>query len=401
MIGKRVIELTEYVPRFIARAEITESEGEKLYRAGGSAVSIDFPSPNYDWKWRLTSLGWVGHIPATPDLWLRLNPKVPLGNLFRMLEYAYKLRSLQFLNALAECASVEDYYEGLANVLAKRILNRGRIGFYKSLIGRAEPLGFVRGRLDLRSAHSSWNVKLHCRYEEHTSDIEDNQILAWTLWSIAHSGVCSDRTLPTIRRAFRSLEGFASLLPASPADCIGRLYNRLNDDYQPLHALCRFFLEHCGPTDATGDHSILPFLVDMNRLFELFVAEWLKAHTPEGFVVKAQERVSYAADEDSHFAVDLVLHSLQEGIPVAVLDTKYKSPASPASDDVAQVVAYAESLGCQTAMLVYPADLAKPLDTWIGRIRVRSLTYSLADDLERAGGEFLQRVMSSVAPVRQ
>jgi 5-methylcytosine-specific restriction enzyme subunit McrC len=139
----------------------------------------------------------------------------------------------------------------------------------------------------------------------------------------------------------------------------------------------------------------------MNRLFELFVAEWLKAHTPEGFVVKAQERVSYAADEDSHFAVDLVLHSLQEGIPVAVLDTKYKSPASPASDDVAQVVAYAESLGCQTAMLVYPADLAKPLDTWIGRIRVRSLTYSLADDLERAGGEFLQRVMSSVAPVRQ
>ena len=41
----------------------------------------------------------------------------------------------------------------------------------------------------------------------------------------------------------------------------------------------------------------------------------------------------------------------RQGQPVAVMDTKYKSTSNPSSDDVAQVVAYAESTGCHDAVL--------------------------------------------------
>ncbi|MCX7038200.1 MAG: hypothetical protein NT005_03560 [Spirochaetes bacterium] len=42
--------------------------------------------------------------------------------------------------------------------------------------------------------------------------------------------------------------------------------------------MCRFFLESSGPTHEPGGNLMLPFLVDMARLFELFVAEWLQQH---------------------------------------------------------------------------------------------------------------------------
>jgi len=52
-------------------------------------------------------------------------------------------------------------------------------------------------------------------------------------------------------------------------------------------------LEHSGSTHHAGDHTMLPFLVDMARLYELFVAEWLKTRLPKGWSVESQERVHF------------------------------------------------------------------------------------------------------------
>jgi 5-methylcytosine-specific restriction enzyme subunit McrC len=86
-------------------------------------------------------------------------------------------------------------------------------------------------------------------YQEHTADIDDNQILAWTLWVIGRSGLCRpDRALLIVRHAFRQLQGAITLVPITAAMCVDRRYHRLNSDYAPLHALCRFSLAHSGPT---------------------------------------------------------------------------------------------------------------------------------------------------------
>ena len=391
----KIIELTEYSPEMFTRDAISENVGQLLWRNYRDQVAIESPDFKTDYRWRLTAQGWAGYIPLTPEFGLALRPKVNLGNLFRMLEYAYRLRSFRFLEGLIDCQSLKEFYERLANVLARRVLDRGRKGFYRAYLPETERLPYVRGRLNMRQVvEAPWDVKLQCHYEEHTGDIEENQILAWTLWNIAHSGMCTERVLPTVRRAYRALQGFVTLVPHNPQACVGQLYHRLNEDYQSLHALCRFFLEHSGPSHKMGDRRMLPFLVNMERLFELFVAEWLKSHLPRDFKLKAQEKVDIDHSGTLHFDIDLVLYDA-DGVARCVLDTKYKTPSAPAPSDIAQVMAYAEAKGCCVAVLVYPTSLGKPLDKYVGDIRVRSLTFSLDGELEYAGQVFIQSLLAA------
>ncbi len=162
--------------------------------------------------------------------------------------------------------------------------------------------------------------------------------------------------------------------------------------YRPMHALCRFFLEHSGPSHEMGDRTMLPFLVNMARLYELFVAEWIKAHPRQGIFAKAEESVHFGGNAPS-FEIDLVLYDTASTKAWGVMDTKYKEASAPTPDDFAQVVPYAKAKGCQEAVLVYPSALSKPLDAEVGGIRVRSLVFSLDGDLDQAGQAFVQDVL--------
>jgi 5-methylcytosine-specific restriction endonuclease McrBC regulatory subunit McrC len=133
----------------------------------------------------------------------------------------------------------------------------------------------------------------------------------------------------------------------------------------------------------------------MNRLFELFVAEWLAAHLPKTHSIKAQEHVEITASGDLEFIVDLVLYDAVEDRPLCVLDTKYKRPKTPAAGDIEQVVAYAVSKQCTDAALVYPLELKNGLDTCVGgRVNVRSLSFALNGDLDEAGAVLVTDLVS-------
>jgi 5-methylcytosine-specific restriction enzyme subunit McrC len=397
----QIIELTEYVSKLLPRSLLPDTIGEMLWRDYNTQVSVDFPSPKTGDCWRLTAKGWVGHIPLTSDFHIALRPKVKLGNLLGMLEYAYDLKNFRFLSGLVDCQTLLEFYERLADILARRILNRGRQGFYCAYIPKTEHLPYVRGRIDVHLLVTRpWDTKIQCHYEEHTADVEENQILAWTLWCIARSGLCTERVIPTVRHAYHLLQGLVTLRPCNPRTCIGRQYNRLNDDYRPLHALCRFFLEQIAPSHETGTNATLPFLVNMSQLYERFVAEWLKAHQKTGLLtlaldIQSQERIYLGQGKALYFDIDLVLYDMTTGIARYVLDTKYKVASKPATADINQMVAYAEAKGCQEAILIYPAPLAEPLNIKVGSIQIRSLTFSLALDLEQAGYRFLQDLLGT------
>jgi hypothetical protein len=79
-----------------------------------------------------------------------------------------------------------------------------------------------------------------------------------------------------------------------------------------------------------------------------------------------------------------------------VLDTKYKKEEDgTASDDVAQVMAYAATQGCKRAVLIYPAGQPKPL-TKVGH-DVRRGVFDLSGNLESAGQAFLRDLLQFVA----
>jgi|GEM_PF-108905 len=405
--SQELIELPEYIHKQVPRGKISEDIGEIIFRQYKNEVDIEFPSPKTEWQWELLSKGWVGYIPLTPELGLYLSPKVPLKNLFGMLEYAYKLNSIKFLNGSAECSSLEEFYEQIAKMLAMCVLGRGKRGFHRSYDPKSEQLPYICGRLDVQKAiQHPWDVNLECHYEDFTSDIEDNQILAWTIHKILLTGMCTENSLPTIRLAYRTVQGFASLKPFGPKACMRRLYNRLNQDYTGMHALCRFFLENSGPKHEVGDHTMIPFLINASRLFELFVAEWLKAHLSPEFSLKSQEVITLDQKGTIELQIDLVLYDELNGTPLCVLDTKYKAPDTKSkSDDVLQMVPYAVAKKCPLAILIYPAQLTTPIDvlTREGDIRVKSLTFALDKDLDQAGDEFIRELCDLLQkpPVRE
>jgi 5-methylcytosine-specific restriction enzyme subunit McrC len=121
----------------------------------------------------------------------------------------------------------------------------------------------------------------------------------------------------------------------------------------------------------------------------------LKAHLPEGLEVKSQEQININEDGSLYFNVDLVLYDVATNKVHCVLDTKYKIPQHPAPSDIAQIMAYAQTKGTDEGILIYPKKLPQPLDSkpGNGKLRIRSLTFSLDGDLEQAGATFLDDLL--------
>lgn len=390
-----LLDLVEYRTATLARNALTPELGLALWQNYGDKVAISEPSFKNGYQWELTSQGYVGYIPLAPELHLALRPKVSLSSLFEMLEYAYKVG--EFLRQdLAQVKTLDELFERLALVLAQRVLDRARKGLYRTYITEDDRMTYVRGRMDMRRmAQNPWEPQVHCEYQEHTADVEENRILNWTLFRLPRTILITDHSRPTIMQAYRQVRPFASLEPVTSAQCLGRTYHRLNQDYQPLHALCHFFLEGIGPDLQSGERHMLPFLINMAQLYETFVAEWLQRHGIAGLTVHPQEPVMWDPLGKRQAQVDLVLKDADTKRPVCVLDTKYKDPDSAADDDIHQIVFYAQAIDCREAVLIYPQALANPTTTFVGDIRVRTLTFSLDGDLDAAGRRFVSDLMQT------
>ncbi len=128
----------------------------------------------------------------------------------------------------------------------------------------------------------------------------------------------------------------------------------------------------------------------MAQLYEKFVAEWLKINLPKNLDIKIQHPVKI---NPLRFDIDLIIYTKATGETNYILDTKYKNPDRPSNQDINQVVTYATSQGCSQAILIYPQCLAQPVNTYIGNIKVRTIPFSLQEDIELAGKKFLQNLL--------
>lgn len=396
---RKVIELREETVRYFRRVELRDSDVLALSQS--THFEIEPASVLNDYTYGIRSRGWVGHIPLGDDLLVRVLPKVPVANLFGMLEVAYNLRSFRILDGEIGMESIDDIYERIVSILARRILDRVRKGLYRTYTDEAEELSCVRGRIDpvaMMLNVSRGIPRVPCSYEEHTGDIEENRILAWALHQARRQAIRQ----PTVRReldlARRALAGSITLERKQASSCVGRLYNRLNDDYSVLHGLCRFILEQSGPDIDRGDRTFVPFAVNMPRLFEAFVAEWLRCDPPPGLVVRPQYRVRLdASGLRPSIAIDIVLIEKSTNKPVMVLDTKYSTSNEPNEDDIYQIAFYAREVRVQRGLLIYPSALKRQF--WLRHgddILLESLAFDISAPLERAAqafrGELIARI---------
>lgn len=393
----QTLHLTEYQTVRLPEGALPSRMGEILWRTldqAGKKLLVTFPSPKTDGMWQLTAQGWVGQIEFPHQLTLRISPKVPMARIFNLWEEAYDIRLAELGDGVTAVATVPQFFSVLAQILAQRVIRRGRQGFQKAYLRQTNRLPFVRGKLiPQKTSLATPTIQLTCQYESQTTDIEDNQIVAYTLRQIARSGQCSPAAQTAVRQAYHLLQPLVTIRPFQPNNCQNRSYRRLNQDYATLHALCRFFLEHTGPRLATGDHQLMPFLLNMAQLYEQSLANWLKANLQLPYQIKAQESTTLGPNDELRFQIDLTLYG-ENGRPLAVLDTKYKTPEKPSQADISQVITYAKAKGCHHALLIYPQPLPQPVHVMVGDVQLHTVTFGLKDSLSIEGQHFLQQLKS-------
>lgn len=380
------LDLVEHGSQSLEHDWITSEIEIQIHRHYRNAIHLEAPCYSNQYHWKISTFGQIGIIPLAVNRTIRIHPKTPIQHIWKVIDYIEDFTSLKIFDAeIAECDRLEDGIDRLVRKLTAGILHRIHIGLASAYVPRCDRLTAVRGRIDWTQAvQTPWEPRLPCRYTEHTADIPDNQILLWTVTQLERSGRwLSERSRQNLRTIRQALTGTIRLPAFSPSDCRDRPYNRLTQDYRPLHILCGFLLESLSPSQQRGDRHALSFLMDTAQLYEKFVATWLRRNLPNQYVLKAQER--YRLTEHYRYRIDLVIYDRHSGQAIAVIDTKYKVPDQASNADINQIITYAQFKNARYAILMYPEILKNPLNQTMdaraqSSVQLKTLAFPLVHD---------------------
>lgn len=407
LITSKKISLTEYQSENFDH-DFFSPEIEYILDHHPAKNAIKLEPPTYkNHKWKLTAKGQIGVFKietSAANYTIHIEPKTSIAHIWQMIDYLESAQNIKIFSGLINCDSLEDACDLLARKLADSVLLRIRQG----LVGRYQPqqqrLTTIRGRIDWsKAARSPEKVALPCIYSHYTVDIPDNQILLWTI----HQLIClkrnlmlKDATYEKLIQADRAFRGMISYQKFSAQDCCDHHYDRLNQDYETLHALCRFFLEATSAGYQQGNHQSIPFLINIDKLYEKCVALAIARNlSRQDFLLKSQESYSFA--QHYEYQIDLVLYkcfSDAENQAIAVLDTKYKVPEKPDNADINQIIAYAHFKAAKHAILIYPESLKKPINYEMNGIKIQTLIFSLNEHPDQSGKNIIRQLENILIP---
>lgn len=324
---------------------------------------------------RVKAKSWVGVIHFR-DFEIQVVPKLAGENLglVNMLTYTTGVTALKrydnqrYLEVLKK-GSLFDLIVWLFCDSCEKILAGGLLHDYEQ---QEDALACLRGRLliDKQYRRRFGQIdQLECRFDEHATNILENQVLALGLFK---SGRLAQDDL--IRARARKL--WAILSEACSIDQIDIqavryeiIYNRLNDHYRDAHQLAWMIIDGVGIEDLFKSNLTpsFAFLLDMNSLFEQFLNKYLNEILRKHGLSLAYQRHDRSIIWDifrnrsySRVIPDFLLSSGNASKRLAV-DAKYKIYDIRKVDpgDIAQIFLYAyayDHSSQPTAVLIYPTE---------------------------------------------
>ncbi len=308
-------------------------------------------------RYRLTALGCAG-VLVGPTCRFVIRPKIPLVNVFAMLDPLADVPSQSDLIAAEKGTEVLDF---LAGQLARRMVERVTAGLHRAYRQRSEQGTVLHGQIDLpaqlREAPGRKD-QLHSQYDELSPDVPCNRIVKATAEKLSASCLLSAEVRAALRQALAGFEGVSSV-PLS-----ARLWDELNAEplpaeYRPLLDLCCLLADSLALNDAAGKIPAPSFLLDLERVFEMHVTRGITeafAQSPNctvGVQVTRTVNEPFVDQPDITMRPDLTIDC--DGRTVLVIDAKWKRlPRNAETPDLYQVLAYGTALGAEGVVLVYP-----------------------------------------------
>lgn len=302
-------------------------------------------------------------------------------NLLHMLEAAGQLPIRE--HAIAPLLRRgSDWFEILTRLFASHLLEEWQRGAYRTYHTVNDKLPVLKGKW-LIADQLKQPVNQHVfsvEYDEFSSDNKLNRIFRFVverLWQLTRDSGNRQRL-----SELRELMDEVTLLPSvSVADANPAQLTRLNQRFAPLLNLARLFLDGATLQIAAGDVSTFAFVFDMNRLFEAFIASFIRKHRLEilddqlldcELLVQSRGATFFLAQREQQnvFKVqpDIAFRNALKSFPV-LIDTKYKRldqedrKLGISQGDFYQMHAYAHRYQSPRVLMLYPqtAELAQPL----------------------------------------
>lgn len=373
---KPTVDLVEWETREVPALELSV-EDRVLLRSLRSGNARRLQIDELRQSLRFTATSWVGVVQLT-GFDVRVVPKL-VGKDLRLLEMIEFTDGIEALSRfpgvqdlLSEKSSLFDLIAAMFVQEAERVLRAGLLADY---VEEDAELPVLRGRLlaDRQVLERFGRVdRLFCRFDERKQDVIENQLLAMALDACARyaSHLHLRRKARELGYVFHEVCDPTGLDLDTARQSV--LYDRLNEHYKPAHDLGWLVLGRLGVDNlfVNGNTRVFAFMLDMNLLFERFVARLLEqvliGTSCELQYQRPDRSVIVHADSNKPYArviPDFLVRHKTARTTRFVLDAKYKlyDDLRVAAHDIYQSFVYAHAFtphgdAAPRAALVYPSE---------------------------------------------
>lgn len=281
-------------------------------------------------------------------------------NLPKLIEYAYDLEDIIIPESEIKFEDTKNQLiEIIISSFVKKCQQILRQGLIKSYVTHEDNIPYLRGKLllpqqFLNAIHKK--LEFACEFDELEYNNIENQILRYCLEQCYH--IISNESLKKeIRRLIHQFSGFVESVPVTLDDFNKITYTRLNQHYKKIHQLCKLILTSTGISDFYNQKIpfVNSFFVDMNVIFEVFVAKLFKRFYPlPSEAQKGKSAWKTDIGGSSNIRTDILIYD-ENGKVKSIIDTKYKKKISEA--DRFQIGFYIHEYGKNEGFAILPKRL--------------------------------------------
>lgn len=354
---------------------------------------------------RLQAGGFVGVIPLNERVTIEVTPRVPLGNLSRIIRIAEHVPK-----ALEDSArwyeQEPDMYPSLVDLyalaLAGYVDDIALRGLLREYVEHHETTSFPRGRILMNESVTSLRSKgvthkLAASWYQRTVDNSCNRCIKYAVWFLARhrshlvqrrATKQSRRVLSALNRAYRQFDGVQLDLSR------GFLRDRIvlgqrpvpimRSYYRPVLDLCLAIIRQQAISldRASGDLGLPSLVVDMSKAFEAYLRNVLARaaeHEDWGLRVLDGNRRAPGGGEKRLFHTGIETKATPDVVVVReaetgrayplLIEVKYKpSDRALDRDDLNQAISYGVSFECHDVVLAYPRSASADAGAGLQRL---------------------------------
>jgi 5-methylcytosine-specific restriction enzyme subunit McrC len=321
---------------------------------------------------------YVGYI-VLPNHIISISAKISGISFINMVRYGLELLELKSEDFLVSDEKQPNYYDILVRFLLQELELILQRGLYTSYADYEDNLTSIRGKILFKEQillNHNRGDRIFCGFSELTSDILENRVIKYTLFYLLQCHFIHDDIIAKLIEYYKRMDQ-VELMSVYADDFKSINYSSLNDHYRPILKICELILRDSSlDLEVIGDKSASSFTIDMNKLFEDFVANLLIEKLGE-VNIKLQE-TEYPEVKGNKLKVRLDIQILQNGVPLVILDTKYKEyDGAPDMGHIAQLAFYSLSTHVKNCGLIYPGKFEPEFFLLKSNIGVHILPFNL------------------------